>query len=146
MLDKYNLNAVYHAHIATGELHLRPVLNLKDTEDVKLFRIIAVETAKLVKKYRGSLSGEHGDGRLRGEFIPYMLGDKVYGLLKEIKNSWDPDNIFNPGKIINTPPMDKSLRYEPGVDTLSLNSYFDYKMDREWNNRRVMVNHLERVR
>ncbi len=129
LLDKYNLNAVYHAHIATGELHLRPVLNLKDTEDVKLFRIIAVETAKLVKKYRGSLSGEHGDGRLRGEFIPYMLGDKVYGLLKEIKNSWDPDNIFNPGKIINTPPMDKSLRYEPGVDTLSLNSYFDYKME-----------------
>lgn len=129
LLDTYNLSAVYHAHIATGELHLRPVLNLKDTGDIKLFRIIAVETAKLVKKYRGSLSGEHGDGRLRGEFIPFMLGEKIYGLLKEIKNTWDPDNIFNPGKIINTPPMDQSLRYEPGTETLSLNAYFDYKLE-----------------
>ena len=129
LLDQYNLKAVYHAHIATGELHLRPVLNLKDKEDVKLFRIVATETAQLVKKYGGSLSGEHGDGRLRGEFIPFMLGDKVYHLLKQLKNSWDPNNIFNPGKIIDTPPMNESLRFEPGTETLELNSYFDYKIE-----------------
>lgn len=127
-LDKMNLQAVYHAHIATGELHLRPVLNLKDEGDIILFRKIATETAKLVKKYRGSLSGEHGDGRLRGEFIPFMLGDKVYQLLRDIKKTWDPQNIFNPGKITDTPPMHSSLRYEPGAATPELNSYFDYKL------------------
>lgn len=127
-LDEMNLQAVYHAHIATGELHLRPVLNLKSEDDVLLFRKIAIETAKLVKKYRGSLSGEHGDGRLRGEFISYMLGEKVYQLLREIKKTWDPQNIFNPEKITDTPPMNTSLRYEPGTETLELKSYFDYKL------------------
>jgi FAD/FMN-containing dehydrogenase/Fe-S oxidoreductase len=129
LLDGLGLKAVYHAHIATGELHLRPVLNLKDKGDVELFKIIATQTAKLVKKYRGSLSGEHGDGRLRGEFIPFMLGEKVYQFLKEIKNTWDPNQIFNPGKITDTPPMNGSLRYEPGVQTLNLNGYFDYKIE-----------------
>ncbi|HEX2933964.1 MAG TPA: FAD-binding oxidoreductase, partial [Bacteroidales bacterium] len=74
MLQKYKLSCVYHAHIGSGELHLRPVLNLKDPADLELFHTIALETAKIVKKYRGSLSGEHGDGRLRGEFIPLMIG------------------------------------------------------------------------
>lgn len=106
LLRTHGLSCVYYAHIATGELHLRPVLNLKDPEHVKLFREIAFETAKLVKKYRGSLSGEHGDGRLRGEFIPLMLGEKNYKLLKEIKSTWDPKGIFNPGKITDTPRMD----------------------------------------
>ena len=85
ILDKYKLSCVYYAHIATGELHLRPVLNLKDPKDVELFHTVALETAYLVKKYKGSLSGEHGDGRLRGEFIPLMLGDKIYELFKQIK-------------------------------------------------------------
>ena len=80
MLDGYGLSCVYHAHISTGELHLRPVLNLKEEKDRKLFRTVATKTAELVKKHRGSLSGEHGDGRLRGEFIPLLLGDKVYSL------------------------------------------------------------------
>ncbi|MBN1926910.1 MAG: FAD-binding protein [Prolixibacteraceae bacterium] len=128
MLDKYSLKAVYHAHIATGELHLRPVLNLKDPRDVELFRTVARETAALVKKYNGSLSGEHGDGRLRGEFIPFMLGEKVYGLLKELKHNWDPDGIFNPGKITDTPLMDQSLRYSPGQATPEFKEYFDYKL------------------
>ncbi len=128
MLDKYSLKAVYHAHIATGELHLRPVLNLKDPHDVELFHTVARETAALVKKYNGSLSGEHGDGRLRGEFIPFMLGEKVYDLLKKLKNNWDPHGIFNPGKIVDTPRMDQSLRYTPGQETPLLNEYFDYKL------------------
>ena len=85
LLAKYGKNAVFHAHIGSGELHIRPILNLKDTADVKLFRTIGLETAHLVKKYRGSLSGEHGDGRLRGEFIPLILGEHNYNLLKQIK-------------------------------------------------------------
>jgi FAD/FMN-containing dehydrogenase/Fe-S oxidoreductase len=126
MLDKFHLECVFHAHIATGELHLRPVLNLKDPEDVDLFYTVAAEVAKIVKKHRGSLSGEHGDGRLRGEFIPVMIGEKNYGLLKEIKKTWDPDNIFNPGKITDTPSMKTSLRYVPGVETRQFDTIFDY--------------------
>lgn len=128
MLQHFNLEAVYHAHIATGELHLRPILNLKDKNDVELFKAVAVATAKLVKKHNGSLSGEHGDGRLRGEFIPFMLGEKVYHWLKAVKKTWDPDNIFNPGKIIDTPNMNESLRYQPGLNPKDLKTYFDYKL------------------
>lgn len=128
MLHRFKLDAVYHAHIATGELHLRPILNLKDQNDISLFKEIAVETAKLVKKYNGSLSGEHGDGRLRGEFIPYMLGEKVYHCFKVMKKVWDPNNIFNPGKIIDTPQMNELLRYESGLETKDLKTYFDYRL------------------
>ncbi|MDP4290648.1 MAG: FAD-linked oxidase C-terminal domain-containing protein, partial [Bacteroidota bacterium] len=126
MLERNNLSCVFHGHISTGELHLRPVLNLKDPEDVKRFRTVAFETAQLVKKHRGSLSGEHGDGRLRGEFIPLMLGEKVYLLCKEIKKTWDPQGIFNPGKITDTPPMDSSLRFEPGKPIPQIDTIFDF--------------------
>jgi len=126
---RYNKECVYYAHIATGELHLRPILNLKDPEDVKLFRKIAEDTAKVVKKYKGSLSGEHGDGRLRGEFIPTMLGDHNYQLFKALKDTWDPDHIFNPGKIVDTPKMNTSLRYEPGKESREISTYFDFSKD-----------------
>ena len=126
MLHSHNKSAVFHAHIGTGELHLRPILNLKDPEDAELFRIIGAETARLVKKYRGSLSGEHGDGRLRGEFIPLMLGDHNYRLLKEIKKAWDPEGIMNPGKIVDTPQMNSYLRYIPGRPTREIETYYDF--------------------
>ncbi len=126
MLSKYNKEAVFHAHIGSGELHLRPILNLKDPEDVKVFRAIGLDTAKLVRKYRGSLSGEHGDGRLRGEFISIILGDHNYELLKDIKRTWDPQNILNPGKITDTPAMNSSLRYTPGRITPEISTFFDF--------------------
>ncbi len=129
ILHKYNKEVVYYAHISTGELHIRPVLNLKDPEDVELFYKIGRETALLVKKYRGSLSGEHGDGRLRGEFIPLMVGDKIYHLFKELKRTWDPGHIFNPGKITDTPRMNTSLRYQPGQETPEIKTYFDFSKD-----------------
>ena len=126
LLARYGKDAVFHAHIGSGELHIRPVLNLKDPEDVKLFRAIGLETAHLVKKYRGSLSGEHGDGRLRGEFIPVILGEHNYNLLKQIKVCWDPNRILNPGKITGTPPMDSSLRYIPGMPTRDIKTLYDF--------------------
>jgi FAD/FMN-containing dehydrogenase/Fe-S oxidoreductase len=126
VLSKLGLNCVFYAHIATGELHLRPVINLKTAEGVKQFRSVATEIARLVKKYHGSLSGEHGDGRLRGEFIPYMIGEENYSLLKNIKKVWDPEGIFNPRKITDTPPMDTALRYEPGQATPEFETVFDF--------------------
>ena len=112
MLAQLGLKCVYYGHIGTGELHLRPILNLKSPRDRQTFRRVAEETALLVKKHRGSLSGEHGDGRLRGEFIPLVYGDEAYTLFKELKACWDPDNLFNRSKIVNTEPMDSSLRFD----------------------------------
>lgn len=111
MMETFGQESVYYAHAGAGELHLRPILNLKDPEDVKAFYKISLASAKLVKNYRGSLSGEHGDGRLRAAFIPMMVGEKNYQLFQEIKNTWDPNHIFNPGKIVDAPPMNSSLRY-----------------------------------
>ena len=123
IMAKYQQNAVYYAHAGAGELHLRPILNLKKSEDVVLFRKITTETAQLVKKYQGSFSGEHGDGIVRAEFIPMMIGENNYQLLRRIKKAFDPNNIFNKGKITDAFPMDKSLRYEidrvePQIDTI----------------------------
>ncbi|AZJ36245.1 FAD-binding oxidoreductase [Tenacibaculum singaporense] len=123
IMDKYQQRAVYYAHAGAGELHLRPILNLKKQEDVVLFRKITTETAELVKKYQGSFSGEHGDGIVRAEFIPLMIGDNNYQLLRRIKKAFDPNNVFNKGKITNAFPMDQSLRYEvdrnePNIETI----------------------------
>lgn len=126
ILAKYGLYSVHYAHAATGELHLRPIINLKTEEGQEQFRTIAVEIAKLVKKYRGSLSGEHGDGRLRGEFIQLMIGPKNYKLIESIKEVWDPCGIFNPGKIVNTPAMNTFLRYEANLERREISSVFRY--------------------
>ncbi|MBP5341094.1 MAG: FAD-binding protein [Bacteroidales bacterium] len=112
MMQRLGLSCVYYGHISTGELHLRPILNVKQPADRRLFRQVAEETALLVRKYRGSLSGEHGDGRLRGEFIPLVYGQEVYELMRQVKQCWDPDGVFNMHKIVDTPPMDQYLRYE----------------------------------
>jgi FAD/FMN-containing dehydrogenase/Fe-S oxidoreductase len=126
ILTRYNLYSVHYAHAGSGELHLRPIINLKTEEGNMLFRKIAEEIATLVKKYNGSLSGEHGDGRLRGEFIRQMVGEKNYGLLKKVKAVWDPHNIFNPNKIVDTPPMNTMLRYVPGQQTPAFQTIFRF--------------------
>lgn len=133
MLERLHTSCVYYGHISTGELHLRPILNLKTEEGKRLFRKIAEETAKLVRKHKGSLSGEHGDGRLRGEFIPLMYGEVVYQLMREVKHCWDPNGVFNMNKIVDTPPMDEWLRFEIGQkykveeELLSNNTYYNWR-------------------
>ncbi|MCC5613025.1 FAD-binding oxidoreductase, partial [Nostoc sp. CHAB 5834] len=127
ILTKHRMHSVHYAHAGSGELHLRPIINLKTEEGHRQYRMIAEEIATLVKKYDGSLSGEHGDGRLRGEFIPKMVGAHNYELMRTIKHTWDPQGIFNPGKIVETPPMDTFLRYEAGQQTPAFQTYFRYK-------------------
>lgn len=112
LLDRLEAKCVFYGHISTGELHLRPILNLKTKEGRTLFRTLAKETALLVKKHRGSISGEHGDGRLRGEFIPLLYGDEAYELMRQVKQCWDPDGLLNRHKIVDTLPMDSMLRFE----------------------------------
>lgn len=110
IMDGYGQNCVYYAHAGAGELHLRPILNLKNENDKQAFKAIATDTAKLVKKYGGSFSGEHGDGRVRASFIPLMVGNEIYQLFKQLKQTWDPNNIFNPGKIVEAKDMLADLR------------------------------------
>ena len=126
ILKKHGLYSVHYAHAGSGEIHLRPIINLKTVEGNRLFRTIAEEVATLVKKYNGSLSGEHGDGRLRGEFIKQMVGEKNYALLKQVKAIWDPNHIFNPNKIVDTPSMNTMLRYEPGQLTPEFKTIFRF--------------------
>jgi len=126
IMEGYDQKAVYYAHAGAGELHLRPILNLKKSDDVKLFRAITTDVAKLTKKYKGSFSGEHGDGIVRAEFISLMIGDKNYELLKRVKTYFDPNNIFNPGKIVDPYPMDESFRYEIDRDEPKISTLLDF--------------------
>lgn len=126
LMKKYGQQAVYYAHAGAGELHLRPILNLKEKEGVEYFRKITTDVALLCKKYKGSFSGEHGDGIVRAEFIPLMIGEKNYALLKRIKAAFDPQNIFNPGKIVDACKMDESLRYEVGREEPIIETLMDF--------------------
>ena len=126
LMKRHRQEAIYYAHAGAGELHLRPILNLKKSEDVALFRQITTDVAHLVKKYQGSMSGEHGDGIVRAEFIPLMIGDENYQLLKRIKKAFDPHNIFNPGKIVEAYPMDKNLRYQPDRTEPEIETLLDF--------------------
>ena len=126
IMKGYGQSAVYYAHAGAGELHLRPILNLKKSTDVGLFRSITTDVAMLTKKYKGSFSGEHGDGIVRAEFIPIMIGDKNYQLLRRIKSYFDPKGIFNPGKIVDAYPMDKSFRYEIDREEPDIKTFMDF--------------------
>ncbi|MFD2036897.1 FAD-binding and (Fe-S)-binding domain-containing protein [Belliella marina] len=117
MMEAYGQQPVHYAHAGAGEIHLRPILDLKKKSGQDEFYNISLDVAKLVKKYNGSLSGEHGDGRVRAPFIPLMVGEENYQLFRRIKYTWDEDNIFNPGKIVDTAPMNTSLRYEADMET-----------------------------
>jgi len=126
LMNTYRQKPVYYAHAGAGELHLRPILNLKKSADVKDFREITTEVAKLVKRYGGSMSGEHGDGIVRAEFIPMMIGEANYQILKRIKSTFDPKNILNPGKIVDALSMDKNLRYEVNRNEPEIETVLDF--------------------
>lgn len=126
LLKRHNVKASYYAHAGAGELHVEPMIDLKSEEGLKLFRTILAETVVLVKKYNGSLSGEHGDGRLRGEFTKDVLGEKTYDLLVQVKNIFDPNGVFNAGKITNTPKLEDNLRYKVGEQPKPFKSVFNF--------------------
>ncbi len=126
LLKRHQLPYTISAHAGAGELHIVPMMNLKTLAGKQLFRQVLEETAVIVKKYNGSLSGEHGDGRLRGEFLPFMMGEKNYELFKEVKHIFDPNNVFNKGKITDTPPMNEFLRVQQDVIQPEIPTIFDF--------------------
>ena len=128
IFDKYETKGTWYAHASVGCLHVRPVLNMKLQNDVSKMRNIANEASELVKKFQGSFSGEHGDGIVRSEFNEVMFGKKMIDIFRTIKTSFDPDNIFNPGKIIDAPKMDSRnlFRYAPGYASENISTILNW--------------------
>ena len=126
IMDSYGQKSVYYAHAGAGEIHLRPILDLKLGGDRQLFYDISLASARLVKKYNGSLSGEHGDGRVRAPFIKEMFGDRIYTEFRTLKSIWDPHRIFNPGKIVDALPMNEYLRFDQNHEEKSYKTTFDF--------------------
>jgi FAD/FMN-containing dehydrogenase/Fe-S oxidoreductase len=126
IIKGYGQRAAYFAHAGAGEIHVRPILDLKKASDQQLFQNITTSVAGLVKKYKGSFSGEHGDGRLRGSFIPELFGPVITQCFETLKETWDPLHLLNPGKITGVPPMLHNLRYTPDQATRSFKTLMDF--------------------
>jgi FAD/FMN-containing dehydrogenase/Fe-S oxidoreductase len=115
-----------YAHASVGCLHVRPVVNMKTEEGVHRFEAIANDIADLVLEFGGALSGEHGDGLVRGPFIEKMFGPVLYDAFRTVKRTFDPQGVFNPGKIVDTQPLTANLRYGAGYQTPDPPTHFDY--------------------
>jgi FAD/FMN-containing dehydrogenase/Fe-S oxidoreductase len=131
IFDKYGTRGTWYAHASVGCLHVRPVLNLKLDQDVKKMRAIAEECFDLVARYKGSHSGEHGDGLVRSEFHKKMFGSRMVANFAEVKNRFDPNGLFNPGKIVDAPKMDDRalFRYSPDYNVPEFQTGLDWS---EW--------------
>ncbi|KYG25476.1 lactate dehydrogenase [Bradyrhizobium sp. AT1] len=125
---KHGTSGTMYAHASEGCLHVRPVLNLKLEKDVKAMRAIAEEAFALVREYKGSHSGEHGDGLVRSEFHETMFGERLVADFKEVKQRFDPEGVLNPGKIVDAPKMDdRSLfRFKPDYRVGELTTKLDW--------------------
>lgn len=134
ILDRHGLSCVFYAHASVGELHLRPILDTTTESGVQRMKTVAREVAELVKQYRGSLSGEHGDGRVRAPFIETVLGSDMIPVLRRVKQIWDPHNLFNPGKIVDPLPMEQNLRYSPAYKAPNIPTTFHWRDTKGFDN------------
>ena len=121
--------AGYYGHAAVGCLHIRPMISLKNREGIDKMVSIGDAVSDLIKEFGGSMSGEHGDGIVRGVWTRKMFGDRIYNAFRELKHTWDPQDIMNPGKIIDTPPMTENLRYGAAYEPLHLETKLDFTSD-----------------
>lgn len=126
LVKSHGTIAGVYAHASVGCLHVRPVVNLKTAEGVAKFEAIANDVADLVLEFGGALSGEHGDGLVRGAFNEKMFGTELYQAFRAVKKTFDPEGIFNPGRIVDTPPITSHLRYGAGYVTPTPATFFDY--------------------
>jgi len=129
VVKRHGTKAGVYAHASVGCLHVRPVINLKTESGVQQFEAIANDVADLVLKYGGAISGEHGDGLVRSPFQEKMYGPVLYEAFREIKRTFDPLNILNPGKIVDAPPLTASLRFGPAYVTPDVPTTFDFSAD-----------------
>ena len=126
ILERHQTQAGFYAHASVGLLHIRPVIDLKSDIGVSRFAAIASEVADLVLEFGGALSGEHGDGLVRAPFQERMFGTQLYEAFREIKRTFDPQGLFNPGKIVDAPELTSDLRFGPGHVTPEPLTAFDF--------------------
>jgi FAD/FMN-containing dehydrogenase/Fe-S oxidoreductase len=133
--------AIY-AHASAGCLHVRPLINLKTIQGQEQYRTIADGVAQTVKKYQGTITGEHGQGLVRSEFSEYLFGENLMNAFREVKQAFDPQNMMNPGKIVDAPPMDtpEILRYSPDYNVVEFNTRYDWSGDNGFNGAVEMCN------
>jgi FAD/FMN-containing dehydrogenase/Fe-S oxidoreductase len=131
VFHKHGTEGTWYAHASVGCLHVRPILNMKDESGAKKMRVIAEEAFSIVKEYKGSHSGEHGDGISRSEFHQMMFGERMVRAFEAVKDAFDPRGLFNPGKIVRAPRMnDRNLfRYKPGYTAQKLDTALNWS---EW--------------
>ena len=126
IVTSHDTTAAYYAHASVGLLHNRPIVNLKSETDIQKMHDIAREVRDLLMELDGAMSGEHGDGLVRSEWIESMFGPQIYQALAEVKRAFDPDGIMNPGKIVDAPPMTENLRFGTDYNTIKIDTYFDF--------------------
>jgi FAD/FMN-containing dehydrogenase/Fe-S oxidoreductase len=126
IVQKHGTTAGVYAHASVGCLHVRPVVNMKTEAGVRTFESIANDVSDLVLEFGGALSGEHGDGLVRSPFMEKMFGSELYDAFRTIKRTFDPHGLFNPGKIVDAPPLTANLRFGPSYVARSPSTYFDY--------------------
>jgi FAD/FMN-containing dehydrogenase/Fe-S oxidoreductase len=126
LLSAHDTSAGIYAHASVGCLHVRPVINMKTAGGIRKFEAIANEVADLVLEFGGALSGEHGDGLVRSPFLKKMFGDTIYEAFREIKQTFDPDNLFNPGKIVDAPPVTSNLRFGTTYTARNPATFFNF--------------------
>ena len=126
IVTAHDTTAAYYAHASVGLLHNRPIVNLKSETDIQKMHNIAREVRDLLMELDGAMSGEHGDGLVRSEWIESMFGREIYQALAEVKKAFDPNGIMNPGKIIDAPPMTENLRFGKDYNTIKIDTYFDF--------------------
>ena len=132
VVRSHDTTAAYYGHASVGCLHVRPLVSLKGPEGIARMEAIADEISDLVKEFGGSLSGEHGDGIVRGVWTEKMFGPQLYQAFREVKRAFDPQGIMNPGKIIDCPPMTENLRYGADYRAASLPTRLDYSLEGDY--------------
>ncbi|MDA1147727.1 MAG: FAD-binding protein, partial [Chloroflexi bacterium] len=129
IVRSHGTTAAYYGHASVGCLHIRPLVNVKTEEGLDTTEAIATEIAELVLEFGGSLSGEHGDGILRGVFTEKMFGPEITEAFRELKRTWDPQGLLNPGKIIDTPGFRENLRLGPQTVNLEVRTHLDFSAE-----------------
>ncbi len=129
IVRNHGTEAAYYGHASVGCLHVRPLVSLKDSQGIGTMVSIADEISDLVREFGGSLSGEHGDGIVRGVWTEKMFGPEIYEMFREVKNTFDPQGIMNPGKIIDCPPMTENLRFGPDYRSAPFPTKLDFSLD-----------------
>ncbi len=129
ILEKHDAHGGYYGHVSVGCLHVRPMVNMKEHSEVKKMATIADEVFGLVMDHGGSMSGEHGDGIARSKYNKWLFGDEIYKGFLELKNAFDPDNILNPGKVVNAPELTENLRWGGDYKTIKIKTKLDFSIE-----------------